>query len=156
MVIVSTRKIMFHGIWHGTIFYVRLFLCNSVAYCRSCSGFKLAQKFREKWLLPPGKIGRSFIGQERSYNYRPGLILNICVAINIPLYKIFIDSKGIFFFYYYNYLPRVYFLLIQLHVTDANYSWKFKVNFIWLASMVFYKHWYYWKCTQGRVCPHIT
>ena len=31
------------------------------------SGFKLAQKFR-------GKIGRSFIGQERSYNYRPGLV----------------------------------------------------------------------------------
>ena len=30
------------------------------------TGFKLAQKFREKWLLPPGKIGRSFIGQERS------------------------------------------------------------------------------------------
>ena len=35
------------------------------------SGFKLAQKFR-------GKIGRSFIGQERSYNYRPGLVFNIC------------------------------------------------------------------------------
>ena len=42
------------------------------------SGFKLAQKFREKSLLPPGKIGRSFIGQEKSYKYRPGLVLNIC------------------------------------------------------------------------------
>ena len=118
------------------------------------TGFKRAQKFREKWLLPPGKIGRSFIGQERSYSYRPGLVLN--VAINISLYKIFIDSKGIFFFYYYNYLPSVYFLLIQLHVTEANYSWKFSVNFIWMATIVFYKHWYYWKCTQRRVCPHIT
>ena len=29
-----------------------------------------------------------------------------------------------YFFYFYNYLPRVYFLLIQLHVTDANYSWN--------------------------------
>ena len=125
------------------------------------SGFKLAQKFREKWLLPPGKIGRSFIGQERSYNYLPRLLawswiyVLLNVAINILLYKIFIDSKGIFF-YYYNYLPRVYFLLIQLHVTDANYSWKFYVNFIWMAPMDFYKHWYYWKCAQRSVCPHIT
>ena len=32
----------------------------------SPSGFKLAQKFREKWLLPPDKTGRSFIGWGRS------------------------------------------------------------------------------------------
>ena len=30
------------------------------------AGFKLAQKFREKWLLPQDKTGRSFIGWGRS------------------------------------------------------------------------------------------
>ena len=75
-----------------------------------------SRKNREKFHRTREKLQLSArLGLE--YNY---VLLN--VAINIPLYKIFIDSKGIFFFYYYNYLPRVYFLLIQLHVTDANYS----------------------------------
>ena len=30
--IVSTHKFVVHGILHSTISYVRLFLCNSVAY----------------------------------------------------------------------------------------------------------------------------
>ena len=43
-----------------------------VGFCFICStrsltaGFKLAQKFREKWLLPQDKTGRSFIGWGRS------------------------------------------------------------------------------------------
>ena len=31
------------------------------------TGSKLGQKFREKWLLPSGKIGGSFLGEKRSY-----------------------------------------------------------------------------------------
>ena len=34
--------------------------------CYPCTGVKLAQKFREMWLLPPDKTGRSFIGWGRS------------------------------------------------------------------------------------------
>ena len=40
---------------------------NVIGYMiSSLTGIKLAQKFREKWLLPPDKTGRSFIGWGRS------------------------------------------------------------------------------------------
>ena len=131
-----------------------------LTFGRKCPGFTLAQKFRKKWLLPPGKIGRSFTGQERSYRASTSaFVLNIFswmwitfVVINILLYKIFIDSKGIFFYY----LPRLYFLLIHLHVTDANYSWKLYVNFIWMAPwklMSFEKNNVFSHILEGSISP---
>ena len=39
--------------------------CDQIFHLK-VTGVKLAQKFREKWLLSPDKTGRSFIGWGRS------------------------------------------------------------------------------------------
>ena len=79
---------MWSSVWHFLFLNrtSRTSVCPSAFYCRANSsyiyegismellhtllpGIKLAQKFREKWLLPRRKIGRIFMTPERGQNY---------------------------------------------------------------------------------------
>ena len=59
---VTVYHLIFMFFFYFTI-YNRQFIIWDAWYF---SEFKLAQKFREKWLLPPGNIGRSVMTQGRS------------------------------------------------------------------------------------------